>query len=168
MELNFVAANLCSYQFCSQSNAYLGNRLPKREHIHTRDLVPMVSSRPNTNTTGLALKLLAALVLAPCFCITNSAYDNCAIEHLSKGFLDSFRAIRIGLIVAYRNQAVSTVPCPCEILFALDFLEERIYRGQPLAISWTQNWMPLNSLHLMSSFRLMSSLHLASFMSIIY
>ena len=102
------------------------------------------------------------------FLHTNSAYDNCAIEHLSKGFLDLFRAICKWLIVAYVNQAVSTVSCPCGIAIAFDLNEERIDGGQVLAIAWIQNWMPLNSLHLMSSFHLMSSLHLASFISLIY
>lgn len=60
----------------------------------------MVSNQRNTNTTGLALKLLAALALASFFCITNSACDACAVEHLSKAFLDLFRATWMRLIVA--------------------------------------------------------------------
>lgn len=88
----------------------------------------MVPSRPDTNTTGLALKLLAALALAACFCITNSAYDNYAVKRLSEGFLD------LSCAIACINQAVSTVLCPCGIMIALHFVEERIYRCQPLAI----------------------------------
>ena len=63
----------------------------------------MVLSHPDTNTTGLALKILAALALAPCFCITNSAYDTCAIKQLSKGCLDLFRVICMRLIIVYMN-----------------------------------------------------------------